>query len=161
MKSLLTRATVGILAVTFGLAALPSTSSAGTIRYHGPKRNVTVHTGHNHPRNYTVRYGYGWRGRGYYYGPVGVRYYYRTPGVVYYPTAAAVPATYVVDSSPAKVSLEASVQIELKNRGYYHGPIDGDIGPGSRSAISRYQAANGLKITGTITEGLVRSLGIE
>jgi hypothetical protein len=38
--------------------------------------------------------------------------------------------------------LSVDVQRALKRRGYYSGAIDGDIGPGSRAAIRRYQAQN-------------------
>ena len=39
------------------------------------------------------------------------------------------------------------------------GSIDGDIGPGSRSAIRNYQADRGLAPTGRIDSALLRSLG--
>ena len=52
------------------------------------------------------------------------------------------------------------VQRALKRRGYYAGAIDGDIGPGSRSAIRAFQADRGLRVTGRIDSTLLRSLGI-
>jgi hypothetical protein len=55
-------------------------------------------------------------------------------------------------------SIEAAVQIELAKRGYYHGPVDGDIGPGSRAAIRAYQVDRGLRVTGRIDGGLLRAL---
>ncbi len=57
-------------------------------------------------------------------------------------------------------SLEADVQRALAKRGYYRGPIDGQIGAGSRAAIRRYQAARRLPVTGAIDRYLVRSLGL-
>jgi peptidoglycan hydrolase-like protein with peptidoglycan-binding domain len=57
-------------------------------------------------------------------------------------------------------SIDADVQRALRRRGYYHGPIDGDIGPGSRSAIREYQADHGLRMTGRIDGSLIRSLGL-
>jgi putative peptidoglycan binding protein len=57
-------------------------------------------------------------------------------------------------------SLEADVQVALSRRGYYRGPIDGDIGPGSRGAIAAYQRDHGLAVTGNINSALIRSLGI-
>jgi hypothetical protein len=116
---------------------------------------------YSHPRSrFTLSFGTGWRGRGYYYGPPGVPYYYEAPGVVYYSSRAAVPSRYVVREVVRSDSLDASVQRALARRGYYHGPIDGDIGPGSRSAIARYQRDRGLAVTGTINSSLLRSLGI-
>jgi hypothetical protein len=57
-------------------------------------------------------------------------------------------------------SLAADVQRELKRRGYYWGPIDGDIGYGSRAAIRAYQRDRGLAVTGRIDHSLLRSLRI-
>jgi peptidoglycan hydrolase-like protein with peptidoglycan-binding domain len=62
---------------------------------------------------------------------------------------------------PAPVdSLPVAVQRRLAHLGYYHGPIDGAIGPGSRRAIRRYQADHGLPVTGDIDRPLRRSLGV-
>jgi len=56
--------------------------------------------------------------------------------------------------------LAVDVQRELRRRGYYRGAIDGDVGPGTRSAIYYYQADRGLSRTGRIDRTLLRSLGI-
>jgi hypothetical protein len=68
------------------------------------------------------------------------------------------PRTY--SSSSYSRSLEADVQLALRRRGYYHGPIDGDAGPGTRSAIRDYQYDRGLAPTGRIDRDLIRSLGL-
>ena len=57
-------------------------------------------------------------------------------------------------------SLAADVQSALKRRGYYKGPVDGDIGPASRSAIRAYQSDRGLTVTGRVDRSLLRALGI-
>lgn len=57
-------------------------------------------------------------------------------------------------------SIEADVQWRLRERGYYRGPIDGDIGSGSRRAIRHFQRDHGLAVTGTITRGLLVRLGL-
>lgn len=57
-------------------------------------------------------------------------------------------------------SLETDVQLALRRQGYYYGPIDGDIGPGTRSAIRNYQIDRRLPVTGRIDTYLVRSLGL-
>ena len=57
-------------------------------------------------------------------------------------------------------SVAVDVQVALRRRGYYRGPIDGDIGPGSREAIRAYQYDHRLRVTGYITDSLLRSLGI-
>jgi His-Xaa-Ser repeat protein HxsA len=52
------------------------------------------------------------------------------------------------------------VQIALLAQGYYEGAIDGDIGPGTRSAIRRFQTARGIAVTGTITSEVLDGLRI-
>jgi Putative peptidoglycan binding domain len=55
----------------------------------------------------------------------------------------------------------AQVQEALEQQGYYQGPIDGVVGPGTQAAIAAYQQANGLPVTGSITAGLLQSLGLQ
>jgi len=57
-------------------------------------------------------------------------------------------------------SVGSAVQSRLAQQGYYHGPIDGDIGPGSRHAIASYQADQGMRVTGRIDSQLLASLRI-
>ena len=57
-------------------------------------------------------------------------------------------------------SVGVEVQQALNQQGYYRGPIDGVIGPGTSAAIAAYQRDNGLRVTGTITHGLLRDLGV-
>jgi hypothetical protein len=112
------------------------------------------------PRSsFVITFGTGYAGQGYYYGPANAPYYYQTPGVVYYRSREAVPRQYYprdwqMDSTDMKV------QRALARRGYYNGPIDGSLGPGSRNAIARYQRDRGLPVTGSVTSSLLRSLGI-
>jgi len=58
-------------------------------------------------------------------------------------------------------SIPSAVQQSLSQQGYYNGPIDGDIGPGSSSAIANYQSDHGLTPTGQINDPLLQSLGLE
>jgi hypothetical protein len=67
---------------------------------------------------------------------------------------------YVSYPAFATYPVEISVQVELQKRGYYGGPIDGDIGPQTNAAIAKYQGDNGLPRTGQINEALLKSLGI-
>ena len=87
-------------------------------------------------------YGYGWP----YYGSA----YY---GQSYYEGEDAPSAR------EGRHSLASDVQAELADRGFYHGEVDGILGPMSREAIRQYQARNGLPVTGEINERLLRSLG--
>jgi len=52
------------------------------------------------------------------------------------------------------------VQTALLAYGYYDGAIDGKVGSGTKSALHQYQEANGLKVTGTVTNEVLDSLGI-
>ena len=54
-----------------------------------------------------------------------------------------------------------NVQVKLSDQGYYRGPIDGDIGPGTRNAIASYQGDHELRVTGRINDSLLQSLGLE
>ncbi len=89
-----------------------------------------------------------------------VHYYH--PGPVVSFNFGSRPTTYTQTRyySRSSSSLEASVQRALRREGYYDGPVDGDIGPRSRSAIREFQAENGLYVTGRIDSRLLRALGI-
>ena len=93
------------------------------------------------PYYYGGYYGDGYYGGGYYPGYYGG-----------YEPAPAYP------SGVGAGSVAAPVQEELTRRGYYHGPIDGVVGPGTRAAISAYQKNHGLEVSGAIDETLLRSL---
>jgi hypothetical protein len=54
----------------------------------------------------------------------------------------------------------AQVQRSLAQQGYYYGPIDGILGPGTRSAIQRYQIDRGLAVTAAIDEQTLYTLGL-
>lgn len=144
--------------------SFPLTSQAKDKHHSGGHDGHDGHGGHgghdshyySYPRsNFTLSFGTGYAGSGYYYGPPYSSYYYARPEVRYYATRAVVPREYY-----RGYSVELSVQRQLANRGYYHGYIDGAIGPQSRSAIARYQQDHGLSVTGTITSSLLSSLGL-
>lgn len=96
-------------------------------------------------------------GRGYHRHPVYVapRPVYIAPRPVY-----VAPRPIYVERPVyvAPSSVEVSVQRALAKRGYYGGPIDGDIGPGSRAAIRAYQVDRALPVTGRIDGPLLKSL---
>lgn len=158
----------------FGVAAMAAAvflavPTASQARDHWSSRH---HHHSDHGRDYylsrprssfVVSFGSGYAGRGYYYGPPGSSYYYQRPGVVYYRTVTAIPRQYDyrAETYYRPGGTASSVQRALARRGYYHGPIDGDIGPGSRRAIARYQADHGLRPTGEISYSLMHSLGLD
>lgn len=54
----------------------------------------------------------------------------------------------------------ADVQDQLTRAGYYHGQIDGVLGPETRHALVRYQSDKGLRVTGSLTMETRQSLGL-
>jgi hypothetical protein len=60
--------------------------------------------------------------------------------------------------APGDVTSE--VQQALAQQGYYQGPIDGILGPMTRSAIARFQADRGLATTAAIDQPTLASLGL-
>jgi len=48
----------------------------------------------------------------------------------------------------------------LKEQGYYHGEVDGLVGPMTREALTAYQEATGLPPTAAIDEPTLESLGL-
>ena len=54
----------------------------------------------------------------------------------------------------------ANVQVSLQEQGYYHGDVDGLIGPLTRAAIADYQRDHGLYETASIDQPTLESLGM-
>jgi hypothetical protein len=52
------------------------------------------------------------------------------------------------------------VQSALHRLGYYHGPVDGDFGLNTQTALESYQIHSGGPVTGTLTLGVLSSLGV-
>ena len=53
-----------------------------------------------------------------------------------------------------------NVQLALRDAGYYHGMIDGLVGPQTRAAIAAYQRDNGLEVTAAVDEPTLVTLGL-
>ena len=53
-----------------------------------------------------------------------------------------------------------NAQQELRNDGYYKGPVDGVDGPATRSAIRHYQRDKNLKETGRLDRATKKDLGV-
>ena len=124
----------------------------------GRRHGWTHHGGHwfhNNRRTNIVfvpgYYPWAYSGWGDYYGDLG----YWDGG--YYGDVYGAP---VVSLPAVGESTVVDVQRELRAAGFYSGPIDGIIGPGTRAAIRAYQASNGLAITGQINSSLLGSLGL-
>ena len=53
-----------------------------------------------------------------------------------------------------------AAQRALQSKGYYGGPIDGIIGPKTRSGLSEYQGDSDIKVTGELDEPTAKKLGV-
>ncbi|HWL52336.1 MAG TPA: peptidoglycan-binding protein [Chthoniobacteraceae bacterium] len=133
---------------------------ATTGRYSAGSRTVTTAAGTSTATFTGYRSGYVYTGGVYRPATVTVNSVYVAPVGVYAGTRVYAASAYVKYPVYATYPVETSVQVELKRRGYYAGPIDGQIGPGTSRSISTYQSKNGLKVTGKINQALLVSLGI-
>ena len=60
----------------------------------------------------------------------------------------------------ANGSIVIQVQSRLARAGYYHGPIDGAMGPRTHYAIQAYERDHGLRVDGAISGQLLRNMGL-
>ena len=60
----------------------------------------------------------------------------------------------------ANGSVVIAVQTRLARAGYYHGVIDGVMGPRTSYAIRAYERDHGLRVDGAISGQLMRNMGI-
>ena len=58
-------------------------------------------------------------------------------------------------------STVVAAQEQLARQHYYHGEIDGIIGPETRRAIGQYQRDHDLRVTGYLTSDTLRALGLQ
>src|SRR2546423_9276691 len=152
-----------IIALVFGAMAA-SSAMAGTVTRTSARTSInssrTVASNWNHHRYYRPRsnfyfgvgLGYPYYGYGYgypYYGAYPYGYGYYTPRTTVYATSG------INDDATV-----AAVQRRLARGGYYHGAIDGVIGPGTRTAIRAFERNNGLEVDGIIDSQLLRTMGL-
>ena len=53
-----------------------------------------------------------------------------------------------------------AAQTELRQLGYYNGPIDGLFGPTTRDAVAQYQMKKNLSVTGSLTSDTLQAMGL-
>jgi len=53
-----------------------------------------------------------------------------------------------------------TAQLSLRDKGLYHGRIDGLLGPRTRESIRRYQGSEGLPVTGRLDAETAGKLGV-
>ena len=146
-----------IIALTLGAMAA-SSAVAGTVTRTSARPSVNssrfAANNWNHHRHYRHRsnvfFGIG---LGYPYGyPYGSYPY----GYGYYGPRTTVYASSGINDD----ATVAAVQRRLARGGYYHGSIDGVIGPATRVAIRSFERNNGLPIDGVIDPQLLRTMGL-
>src|SRR5438046_653789 len=62
--------------------------------------------------------------------------------------------------APADSATVQAVQTQLAQLGYYNGSIDGVFGPSTRDAVAKFQIANQLNVTGSLSPDTLQSLGL-
>ena len=67
---------------------------------------------------------------------------------------------YYNNGVPAADPTVEATQEELAQQGYYNGPVDGIFGPTTRDAVAKYQIANQLNVTGSLSIDTLQSLGL-
>ena len=67
------------------------------------------------------------------------------------------PAPAYTNTSTPDPTVQAA-QTQLNQLGYYGGPTDGIFGPSTRDAVARYQIANQLNVTGSLSPDTLQSL---
>jgi Putative peptidoglycan binding domain len=122
---------------------------------HGWSRGHYWHRGH-------YGYGGGYWGGGPYWGWYGDPYSYDYPYYGYndyddgdYSDAQTSPS----EVAPSEQTIVA-VQKELAKLGYYHGQIDGIVGPETQKAISWFQSVDKLSVSGRIDDPTLKALQI-
>jgi putative peptidoglycan binding protein len=159
----------------------------GTTRYYGGTRYSGTRSYAGRQYAGTGYYG-GTRYYGNYYGG-GTRYYYGGGSYPYYGYSSGWPSSnwgygtswgyspysyyggypysgynnyysYYTPTYGYNASMVAAVQRRLGQLGYYHGVVDGVIGPQTRGAIAAFESRNGLAVDGTISRPLLDSLGL-
>ena len=66
----------------------------------------------------------------------------------------------VNNGAPAPDATVEATQERLAQLGYYSGPVDGIFGPTTRDAVAKYQIANQLNVTGSLSPDTLQSLGL-
>jgi hypothetical protein len=146
-------------------------------RYYGGSRNYGTHYGDGTRYYYSggssyPSYGYysGWPYSNWGYGTSGGYYPYSYYGGYPYSSYSYYGGypyrgynnyySYYTPTSGYNASMVVAVQRRLGQLGYYHGAVDGVIGPQTRGAIAAFESRNGLAVDGTISRPLLDSLGL-
>jgi hypothetical protein len=155
-KLLIIALVLGTMATSSAIAQNATRTNARTsINRSRTVANNWNHHGYYRPRSnfyFGVGLGYPYSGYGYgypYYGSYPYGYGYYAPRTTVYATSG------INDDATV-----AAVQRRLARGGYYHGSVDGVIGPGTRTAIRAFERNNALPVDGVIDRQLLRTMGL-
>lgn len=153
-KALLLTLVLAALAASSAVAQTVTRTSARTSinssRFAASHWNHHRHYYPRHRSNFSIGIGLGYPYYGYpYYGAYPYGYGYYAPRTTVYATSG------INDDATV-----AAVQRRLARGGYYHGSIDGVIGPGTRTAVRAFERNNGLPVDGVIDRQLLRTMGL-
>jgi hypothetical protein len=157
----------------FNVPKQPNTAKAPPVKFQ-PNRRIEG-SQHWQGQQYTVfrNYKSAWHDQGWWhshYGnhivwSFGAPYYFNSG--YWFPAWGYAPNAYYAWDGPIYAynrlppdQVIANVQAALQRQGYYHGDVDGLIGPLTREAIANYQRDHGLYTTSTIDQPTLRSLGM-
>lgn len=70
------------------------------------------------------------------------------------------PYGYYYYNQPYYGDVVVQVQVRLARAGYYHGAIDGAMGPQTRAAIRAYERTRGLRVDGAISQQLLGTMDL-
>ena len=135
-------------------------------RYYGGTRNYGNYNGGGTSYYYGggsyPYYGYysGWPYSNWGYGTSGGYYPYSYYGGGYPYSGYNNYYSYYTPTYGYNASMVAAVQRRLGQLGYYHGMVDGVIGPQTSGAIAAFESRNGMAVDGTISRPLLDTLGL-
>ena len=151
---------------TRNFATSGNTVRTGTVRNRTAYTNGTRSSYSSPYRSYRYGYSSGYPYYGYNYGP-SVSFGFGYPNYGYYPyddgyyrDSYNYGAYSYNDYGYGHGSIVITVQSRLARAGYYRGPIDGVMGPGTSYAIRAYERDHGLRMDGTISGPLIRNMGL-
>ena len=106
----------------------------------------------HHPHIIFISGGWYYWNAGYWYPAWGY-----DPAAAYYPYDGPI---YVGASAKPADQVIADVQAILQQQGYYHGEVDGLLGPRTREALATFQRDNALASTATLDQPTLQLLGL-
>ena len=132
-------------------------SHMGTGGYYAGSRYGTSYDGYYGGNRYYYSGGFGYPVYGSYsYWPYGYSGYYPYSYYGGYPYN----YSYYQPAYSYDAGTVSAVQRRLGELGYYHGVLDGVMGPRTRAAIAAYEGRHGLAVDGTISTPLLDRLGL-